>query len=104
MALTVSTTFEDIAVIIPAATGDKPVTLTLPPLDCFRPQQVDAINKLLEEHPTARTNGADAMRVMLDYFATTKGQKAAVAQLIARQIEEIDTYWQEESGMKVGES
>lgn len=104
MAFTVSTTFDNIEVVIPAADGEGTVTLALPPLDCFSPKQVDVINKALEKNPKAHTNGAEALRTMLLSFATEKQEKAAISALWARQLTEIDEYWQKESGMKVGES
>ncbi|WP_408930756.1 hypothetical protein ACKFR8_05070 [Corynebacterium axilliensis] len=104
MAFTVSTTFDNIEVVIPAADGEGSVTLSLPPLDCFSPKQVDAINKALEKNPKAHANGAEALRTMLLSFAAEKHEKAAISALWARQLTEIDEYWQKESGMKVGES
>ena len=104
MALTVTSNFKDIEINIPAATGNKLVTLTVPPLDCFPPAQVAALNKQVEENEELRGNGHEVLRLMLRFFNASKAAKDAINALVARQLEEIDKYWQEESGMTVGES
>ena len=104
MALTVSTSFDNIEVIIPAATGNKTVTLSLPSLDCFDPKTVEEIETSLADDPKVGKNPTEALRFLLTYFATNKAQKEAIAGLNGRQINEIDKYWQEESGITVGES
>lgn len=104
MALTVSSNFEDIEIIIPAATGNKTVTLTVPQLDCMQPADVTKINAMVQEDDTIRGNGTEVLRFMLKYYNTSKTAGEAIDKLVPRQMNEIDKYWQEKSEMTVGES
>lgn len=102
MALTVSTNFDNIEIIIPPATGVKPVTLTVPPLDCMRPVDTAAINAQIKEKGDMQ--GGEILQLMLKFFNSTKAAKAAIENLVPRQLNEIDEYWQQQSELKPGES
>lgn len=102
MALTVSSSFDDIEIIIPPATGVKPITLTVPPLDCMRPVDTAAINAQIEEKSPLQ--GSEILQLMLKFFNSSKAAKSAIDALVPRQLNEIDVYWQEASGLTVGES
>lgn len=93
--------FENIDFHIPDGKG-KLVTISVPPLDCIAPRDLNVITKALEEDPTEIP--VEITRRFLLHFATTKAVRDAVEELPARQMSQIDELWAKESGVPVGES
>ncbi|CAB0628053.1 hypothetical protein [Corynebacterium diphtheriae] len=93
--------FDNISFNLPGKSGKK-IELQVPPLDCFTPDDIDAINGKLKELETITPT--ESVRVMLAHYAKTEAQKSAVTGLVARQITQIDEIWTKESGITVGES
>lgn len=99
---------EDITIDIPDTKGGT-ITLTVPPLDCMKPADVDKINKQLAEidettpeHRNPNTNALALARHLLAFY--NPKAKAAIEALVPRQISAIDDYWGKESEISLGES
>lgn len=103
--------FDDIVFEIPTPKRDKTVTISVPPIDCLAPGDVDKINAQLDELnaadiPAARKpeNNAHVMiLVMLKYY-NPKSTHAAIDALLPAEISQINDIWGKESTMSVGES
>lgn len=103
--------FDRIEFDIPAG-RDKKVTLSVPPLDCFAPEDVAEMNKQMEELdksdlPDAQNplkSATALIRFMVKYFNPGKQKADAIDSLVPRQLNQIDKLWTEESGIDLGES
>lgn len=115
MAFRVST-YEMIAFEIPDGKG-KIVELSVPPVDCFDPRDVEKINKKLaaypedpeaegyvEDHLNPNKNDQEMVRFMLAHFNPTKAKSDAIALLVPRHLAELNEHWLKESDPTVGES
>lgn len=94
-------TFENLEFNIPAG-GDKSITVTVPPLDCVDPKDLQKINEDAKENPITEAYGM-TRRILL-YFNTSKAKQDAINKLVERQLKAIDGIWAKESGVTVGES
>lgn len=93
--------FDNIEFRLPTKTS-TPVVITLPPLDCVAPQDMEAVGKKIEEENPAQPS--EIVRLFLMHFATTKEQRTAIDKLVTRQLVQLDKIWTRESGITVGES
>lgn len=93
--------FGNLTFNLPAGDGVK-VEISVPPLDCVAPADIEAVNDKIEqvEHITP----VESVRIMLAHYATTEAQKNAIEALVARQLLQIDAIWTKESGITLGES
>lgn len=103
-------TWENLEFEIPG-TGGKPLTISVPPLDCLEPSDVKKINKEIEETPDdadplndPRVNPVAMLKTMLAFYQPRKVQRDAIWALVPRQVNEINEIWERESGATVGES
>lgn len=99
---------------IPAG-SEKFITISVPPVDCFSPADVQKINAELKalregEDPEApdpmspNNNPIELNRFMLKYFNPKAAQVKAIDGLVARHITQIADKWNEGSGVELGES
>lgn len=97
---------------VPAGKGKK-LTLTVPPMDCLDPADVEKMNTELKEigenfegdtinNPTV--NGAALVRFMLKFYNPGKAKADVIDTLVPRQLSAIDEVWSEQSGITLGES
>ncbi|WP_257160407.1 hypothetical protein [Corynebacterium cystitidis] len=97
---------------VPAGKGKK-LTLSVPPMDCLDPADVEKMNADLEKigatyegdpinDPTK--NGAALVRYMLKYYNPGKEKEAVIDRLVPRQLNQIDKVWTEASDITLGES
>ena len=106
--------FDNLEFTIPAG-KDKSITLTVPPMDCMTPAEVQRLNDYIEElnqdesvpdsvKPGKDQTGASLVRSMLKFFNSAKAKADAIDNLVPRQLAEIDKHWAEESGIDMGKS
>lgn len=111
MAFEITNDFTPVEFDIPAG-KDKKVTLSVPPMDCISPSDVDAMNKQLEAFEDADVEDArnplkDAaalLRFQLKYFNPGKQKADLIDGLVVRQLRQIDKHWAEASQIDMGES
>lgn len=80
----------------------KRITISVPPLDCITPQDMDKIKARIADVETL--TAIEATRIFLLELVTSKAAREAIEALPARQISQIDEIWSKESGLSVGES
>lgn len=111
MAFDIGGDFELLEFNIPAG-KNKTVTITVPPLDCLAPSDVDEINKQLRElegqdlelvHDPNR-NVIALIKFQLKYFNPAKQKADAIDALLPRWVKQIDKIWTEKSDVTMGES
>lgn len=103
--------FDRIEFDIPAG-RDKKLTLSVPPFDCFTPDEVAEMNEQAEALDSEDTpdvqnpmrSGTALVRFMLKYFNPGKQKHEAIDALVPRQLMQVDRIWTEESGFELGES
>lgn len=93
--------FENLEFDIPAG-GDKSITVSVPPLDCVDPKDLQKINESVKNDPITENYGM-TRRILL-HFNTAKAKQDAINKLVERQLKTIDGIWASESGVTVGES
>ena len=94
--------FDDIEFNIPAG-KDKKITITIPPVDCLYPTDINAIQNETEKRHIGN-DSVEIMRLFLLHFNNTQAKKDAINKLVQRQLVEIDRIWSQESGIPLGES
>lgn len=92
--------FENIEIDIPDGKGGV-VTLTVPPLDCLKVEDVEQVNKKLEELEFITPN--DFVKTLLKHYNKTKKEQDAIDNLVTRQITLIDRQWKEYNEVDLGE-
>lgn len=102
-------TFDNIEFEIPDNIKGGSINITVPPLDCMEPSDVEKMNKQLdavpEDTPAIRNpnkNATALIQHMIAYY--NPKAKAAVWNLVPRQVKAINDHWEEESGVGLGES
>lgn len=103
--------FDLIEFDIPAG-RDRKITLTVPPLDCFSPEDVESMNQQVELLDTPDIIDANnpaksataLIRFMIKFFNPGKQKAEAIDALVPRQLAQIDRLWTKESGIELGES
>lgn len=109
MAFTVPS-FEHINFEIPNGKGGT-VELSVPPLDCLEPVDVEKMNASLQEIPedtpqirNPNVNPTALIQHMLAYYATRKEQREAIWSLVPRQVKALNEHWEANSELRLGES
>lgn len=99
--------FENIEIQIPGKKGI--VVLTVPPLDCFTPDQVEKMNAEIANTPEGtplhldpNKNATALGKAMLCFFNPTESE--AIHALVPRYVMAIDKYWSDASGVSLGKS
>lgn len=109
MAFNIGGDFEPLEFNIPAGKG-KTVTITLPPIDCVAPSDIEAMNEQMREMedqdllPVRDPNKSVAaqLRLQLKYFNPQKQKSDAIDALPLRYVNQIVKIW-EDSEMSMGE-
>lgn len=105
--------FDNVEFEIPTPKRDKTITISVPPLECLHPNDVDKMNTELDrlntsdDVPAARKpeNNAHVMiLVMLKHYNPGKQARDAIDALLPVEMTEISRIWGEESSVTVGES
>lgn len=103
-------TYTDIEIPIPNSKGEI-ITLTLPPIDCLTPAQIDAVEAEMDKVPedtlpvrNPRKSSHAHTRFFLCHFNPGKEKHDAIWGLVGRHVEEVAAYWNKESGITLGES
>lgn len=104
MAFTVSSTFDPVTFVIPAAKGTGTVEVSAPAFDCFAPKDQKSISDYLRENKEIEANAVEVIRYMLKHFNPGKAKQDALDALNIRQIMEINEHWEKESGLDAGKS
>lgn len=101
--------FDDIEFEIPDNAKGGTVSITVPPLDCMKPTDVEKMNKQLEAVPedtpairNPNKNATALIQHMLAYY--NPKAKAAVWNLVPREVKAINDHWEKESEVGLGES
>lgn len=109
MAFNIGGDFESLEFNIPAGKG-KTVTITVPPIDCVAPSDIEAINEQMREMedqdllPVNDPNKSVAaqLRLQLKHFNPQKQKADAIDALPVRFVNQIVKIW-EDSEMSMGE-
>lgn len=111
MAHKIFVNFDNIEFEIPTPKRDKTLIISVPPIDCLAPNDVDKINAQLDELntsdiPDARKpeNNAHVMVLVMLKFYNPKSTHAAIDALLPAEISQINDIWGKESAMSMGES
>lgn len=109
MAFNIGGDFESLEFNIPAGKG-KTVTITVPPIDCVAPSDIEAINeqmRAMEDQDLLPVNDpnksvAAQLRLQLKHFNPQKQKADAIDALPVRFVNQIVKIW-EDSEMSMGE-
>lgn len=109
MAFNIGGDFESLEFNIPAGKG-KTVTITVPPIDCVAPSDIEAINeqmRAMEDQDLLPVNDpnkspAAQIRLQLKHFNPQKQKADAIDALPVRFVNQIVKIW-EDSEMSMGE-
>lgn len=82
--------------------NEKVETFTIPKMDCLPPATLKKINNFVEGLPEGFSDAVHVDRETLKIIAPN--HKRLFDGLVARQVNQIMTHWQDESGVKMGES
>lgn len=112
MAHKIFVNFENIEFEIPTPKRDKTLNISVPPIDCLAPGDVDKINAELDRLnaddsvPAARKpeNNAHVMVLVMLKHYNPKSTHAAIDSLLPAEISQINDIWGKESKFSVGES
>lgn len=111
MAFDIGGDFDLLEFNIPAG-KNKTVMITVPPIDCVSPADIEAINKKLRELEDQELdlvndpnrNVLALVKLQLKHFNPAKQKADAIDALLPRWIRQIDKIWTDSSEMDLGES